>query len=110
MQRFDHEKLDVYHRSIEFVAWAGELCELIPRGPSVRKQLDRASKSIPLNIAEGNGSTQQPIAVATSTLHVAQHWNPLRLSTFLLLNNGGDRHRSKRESPYFTTSCPCWSG
>lgn len=55
MQRFDHEKLDVYHKAIEFVAWAGELCELIPRGPSVRKQLDRASTSIPLNIAEGNG-------------------------------------------------------
>ena len=63
MQRFDHEKLDVYHKAIEFVAWAGELCELVPRGPSVRKQLDRASTSIPLNIAEGNGKHTMAEAV-----------------------------------------------
>jgi len=55
--RFDHDQLDVYNRSIEFVAWVGVLLE----GPlsachiSAVKQLDRASTSIPLNIAEGNG-------------------------------------------------------
>ena len=54
---FDHEKLDVYRVSIEFVAWTGELIE----GPlgacrqSAVGQLDRASTSIPLNVAEGNG-------------------------------------------------------
>ena|SRR5712692_5634351 len=54
---FDHERLDVYRVSIEFVRWINELLE----GPlagcqiSAIKQLDRASTSIPLNIAEGNG-------------------------------------------------------
>lgn len=52
---FDHEKLNVYHRSLEFVAWASELLERIPVKLSIHSQLDRASTSIPLNIAEGNG-------------------------------------------------------
>ena len=56
-RQFDHEKLDVYHAAIDFVVWVGHLLE----GPlagcriSAVKQLDRASTSIPLNIAEGNG-------------------------------------------------------
>ncbi len=50
---FDHEKLEVYHGSITFCAWAGELIEHLPR-LAARDQLDRASTSIPLNIAEGN--------------------------------------------------------
>lgn len=50
---FDHEKLDVYHEAISFCAWAGELIETLPR-IAARDQLDRASTSIPLNIAEGN--------------------------------------------------------
>lgn len=54
---FDHERLDVYRVGIEFTVWVGELLE----GPladcklSAVNQLDRASTSIPLNIAEGNG-------------------------------------------------------
>ena len=52
---FDHEKLDVYQASIEFVRWTDELLEQLPKGLAVTNQLDRASTSIPLNIAEGNG-------------------------------------------------------
>jgi len=54
-RQFDHEKLTVYQRSIDFVAWADNLLETLPRTLAVSKQLDRASTSIPLNIAEGNG-------------------------------------------------------
>lgn len=50
---FDHEKLEVYQQSISFCAWAGELIDKLPR-IAARDQLDRASTSIPLNIAEGN--------------------------------------------------------
>ncbi|MCP4896032.1 MAG: four helix bundle protein [bacterium] len=46
--------MDVYRLSIEFVGWVGEVVEALPRGSSVRDQLDRASTSIPLNLAEGN--------------------------------------------------------
>ena len=57
MDRFDHEKLEVYRTSIEFVAWVGELLDgpLADCRKSAVSQLDRASTSIPLNIAEGNG-------------------------------------------------------
>ena len=52
---FDHEKLDVYQDAIGFVFWVDELLEGIPKTLAVHNQLDRASTSIPLNIAEGNG-------------------------------------------------------
>jgi four helix bundle protein len=53
--RFDHEKLNVYRRSLGFVAWAAGISEKIPAKLSALGQLDRAATSIPLNIAEGNG-------------------------------------------------------
>ena len=52
---FDHEKLEVYRESIAFNAWLSGLLEATVRVGEVRDQLDRASTSIPLNIAEGNG-------------------------------------------------------
>jgi four helix bundle protein len=52
---FDHEKLDVYREAIAFCAWAGELLNEIAAKAAAKDQLDRASTSIPLNIAEGNG-------------------------------------------------------
>ena len=51
---FDHEKLEVYRLAIEFIAWLSALLETIRPG-DVKDQLDRASTSIPLNIAEGKG-------------------------------------------------------
>lgn len=53
--RFDHEKLNVYQRSLQFVVWTTEILERIPSKLSALGQLERASTSIPLNIAEGNG-------------------------------------------------------
>jgi len=55
MQKFDHEKLNVYRNAIQFVVWSSELLESIPKSIAVYNQLDRASTSVPLNIAEGNG-------------------------------------------------------
>lgn len=52
---FDHEKLDVYQESIAFCGWVGELLGQISAKASAKDQLDRASTSLPLNIAEGNG-------------------------------------------------------
>lgn len=57
MKQFDHEKLNVYQQSIDFVAWASDLLERIPKSIAVHDQLDRASTSVPLNIAEGNGKS-----------------------------------------------------
>jgi four helix bundle protein len=56
----DHEKLDVYQVSLEFITWTIPLLDRLPGSPAVRNQLDRASTSIPLNIAEGNGKFTSP--------------------------------------------------
>jgi len=52
---FDHEKPEVYREAIVFCAWLSVLLDAAVRIGDVRDQLDRASTSIPLNIAEGNG-------------------------------------------------------
>src|SRR6184192_4424478 len=52
---FDHEKLDVYREAINFCGWVGEFLASISAKAAAKDQLDRASTSIPLNIAEGNG-------------------------------------------------------
>ena len=53
---FGHEQLDVYRVSIQYVSWAYEVARGL-RGVDrhARDQLLRASQSIALNIAEGNG-------------------------------------------------------
>ena len=52
---FDHEKLDVYQESVAFCGWVGDLLNEITGKAAAKDQLDRASTSLPLNIAEGNG-------------------------------------------------------
>ena len=52
---FGHEKLEVYREAVAFVAWLSAVLEEAERVGEVKDQLDRASTSIPLNIAEGNG-------------------------------------------------------
>ncbi|HET7512245.1 MAG TPA: four helix bundle protein [Chthoniobacterales bacterium] len=56
---FDHEKLEVYRAALTFCGWAGELIATIHVKAAAKDQLDRASTSIPLNIAEGNGKFSQ---------------------------------------------------
>jgi four helix bundle protein len=55
MSNFDHEKLNVYQAAIAFVTWSSELLREVPKRDPVYSQLDRASTSIALNLAEGNG-------------------------------------------------------
>ncbi len=52
---FDHEKLKVYQSAIGFITWSTDLLIHVEAKAAVKDQLDRASTSIPLNIAEGNG-------------------------------------------------------
>ncbi|NLT50284.1 MAG: four helix bundle protein [Ignavibacteria bacterium] len=55
-QYFNHEKLQVYNKALDFVSWSNSLItENKLYKYSVADQLDRASTSIVLNIAEGNG-------------------------------------------------------
>ena len=62
---FDHENLDVYQLELRFVGWIATLLANIKQRPTdariagVSDQLDRASLSSLLNIAEGNGRRRQ---------------------------------------------------
>lgn len=51
---FDHERLKVYSEAIRFVGWVSPILEELPAKVAARDQLDRASTSVPLNLAEGN--------------------------------------------------------
>src|SRR6202451_1108165 len=57
---FDHEKLEVYRESVAFVSWLEPIMQKIPKTIAVRDQLDRASTSVVLNLAEGNGKFTLP--------------------------------------------------
>ena len=52
---FDHEKLKVYQLALKFNEFAHKICSKLNYRLDIRSQLDRASNSIVLNIAEGNG-------------------------------------------------------
>ena len=53
-----HEKLDVYRLSLGYVAWVYQQADTLNGiHRSARDQWLRASQSIPLSIAEGNGKT-----------------------------------------------------
>jgi four helix bundle protein len=55
-----HEKLDVYRLAISYVAWVFEHSEKLNGvHRHARDQWLRASQSIPLNIAEGNGKSAE---------------------------------------------------
>jgi four helix bundle protein len=58
--QFDHEKLRVYQEALRFVAWVDPILEKLPPKIAARDQLDRASTSTVLNIAEGNGKRSHP--------------------------------------------------
>ena len=56
MRAFDHERLEVYQRALDFVATASTIRRGFPQGcGALADQLDRAAVSIALNIAEGAG-------------------------------------------------------
>ena len=58
---FDHEGLDVYRLSLDFLSYADGVVRELPRGKGhFSDQLQRASLSILLNIAEGAGKYSPP--------------------------------------------------
>ena len=58
--QFDHEKLRAYQEALRFAAWVQPVIETLSGKLAARDQLDRASTSIALNIAEGNGERSHP--------------------------------------------------
>ncbi len=72
---FDHDKLDVYRLSIEYVA--DSFCIAKDRSGLHRhaRSMAAAAQLIPLNIAEGNGKRSVKTALDTSTLLEVQRSN-----------------------------------
>ena len=97
---FGHEKLDVYRLAIDYVAWvfaqANELSGILRHA---RDQWLRASQSIPLNIAEGNGKTSEAdrrrfFEIARgSALECAAIQDVLRVGNAL----GENEHRQRKD-------------
>ncbi len=60
MREFDHERMKVYQIALEFLQSAASIRRSFPAGRrALADQLDRASLSIALNIAEGAGEFAQ---------------------------------------------------
>ena len=65
---FDHEKLDVYQIELRFLAWVTPLLQELSQVEGIKTRevsdhLDRASLSVLLNTAEGNGKRQRQVRV-----------------------------------------------
>jgi four helix bundle protein len=65
---FDHEKLDVYQVELRFLAWVTPLLQELGQVEGIKTRevsdhLDRASLSVLLNTAEGNGKRQRQVRV-----------------------------------------------
>jgi four helix bundle protein len=83
---FDHERLDVYRVSIDYVAFSYGLAKTLA-GPTrhARDQWLRAAQSIPLNNAEGNGKQSHKdknrffVIARDSTLECASIHDVLRV-------------------------------
>ncbi len=58
--QFDHERLKVYQEALRFVVWVSPIVEELPGKLAAKDQLDRASTSVVLNLAEGNGKRSHP--------------------------------------------------
>ena len=79
MDHLDHENLDVYRCSLEFLALVFHLLVRLPRGErEIRDQLKRAAMSIPLNIAEGAGKRTGRASIRS---RAAPRWNAARCWT-----------------------------
>ena len=58
LPKLSHEKLDVYQKSIQFLALSAKIITNLPKGHAdLIDQLKRAALSVPLNIGEASGRT-----------------------------------------------------
>jgi four helix bundle protein len=81
LPRLDHENLDVYRCSLEFLQVALDVIGALPRGESeLRSQFKAAAMSIPLNIAEGAG---RPTAADRSRFHAIARGSAMECSALL---------------------------
>jgi len=83
--QLNHEKLDVYQASTEFLAISFSIIQNMPSGYAfLSDQLKRASLSIPLNIAEGNGKfTGYPLGADKAIFYHIARGSPTECGAIL---------------------------
>lgn len=70
MHGFDHERMDVYRRALEFVRVAASFRQkLVPGHAALADQLDRAAVSIALNIAREPENSREKRRSASTVSH-----------------------------------------
>jgi len=78
-----HEKSDGYRLTIGYVAWVYEKASSLSGiHRNARDQWLRASQSIPLNIAEGNGKSTQADWRRYFEIAPDQHWSVPRFRMY----------------------------
>jgi four helix bundle protein len=88
----DHERLDVYLVALDFVVFANEVIERLPRGRShLADQLTRASTSIVLNLAEGAGKLSKPDKRRYYLTARGRRPSPRHCSTFAYASSSSER-------------------
>jgi four helix bundle protein len=99
------QKLDVYRRSIEFLAFVHRLLALLPKGHAdLADQLRRSAQSTPQNIAEGAGRVSKPdkarhYAIARgSAMESASHLDVMKVGALVETSNTPMESGSWRES------------
>src|SRR5512132_4041972 len=104
---FDHEKLDVYQEAIAFCGWVGQFLTAISAKAAAKDQLYRASTSIPLNIAEGNGKFSAKDRARFFEWHAGQRLSALRALTFCSCESLQVRNRLLLRKNDCPGSCRC---
>ena len=100
--------LDVYQRSIEFLALARSVVAQLPRGHAeLADQLRRSAQSVPQNIAEGCGRTTRPdkakhyTIARGSAMESAAHLDVMQVEQLI------DADSYTAASSYWNASSPC---
>ena len=84
---FDHEKLKIYQKTLEFINWSGIIYKEIKFKFSVIDQFYRAFTSILLNIAEGNGKYSNKDRCRYFDMQSVLHLNVQRVRYFIYQKN-----------------------
>src|SRR5262245_35823863 len=109
MHRLDHEKLEVYQSSLALIGWLEPFLRRLPKGLAVFDQLDRASTSIPLNIAEGNGKFTKPDRCRYFDHARGSALECAAASMFWSQKDMSLSRKSNLEKTAFGASFRCWS-
>ena len=106
---FDHERLIVYQRSIQFVAWVSPLLESIPSkfSRSVTNWIEHL-RQLRLTSRKATESSLPRIAAGISIMLAARRSNAQRVWTFWWRRGNARLKESRRARRFCSKSFGCW--